>query len=533
LKRKPSKIYHNPAPETSGRGCFSQVDESPACRRVRERWAQSRDDKVLEMWRKLALKQPRNLRSLDLAARAFGERYRYGTCLKLLDKIERLDPESPLVHRTVAEVCQAVGLLEKVAPAYQKALELAKGDASLMVRLAHEYERGQQLDEALDILSRVSENSRHEPRAKLIKARVLNRMEDRSSSMILLENLIKELPEDNGIRLEAMGDLALIHDREGDYDEAFRIIGETKKVHLARCAPQKAASDHATQRFAELVDSLSADDVSRWNSQSFAQEDRSEEPSPALLTGFPRSGTTLMEQVLNAHPDVASSEEVDLLAREILPAMHGKLGADVPMLQVLNEIKPSSIRKNRRRVWEVFETLAGHTLCGKTHVDKNPAYNLLIPYYLRLFPETKLLIALRDPRDVLLSCYLRHLPLNPVSVTFLTLESTAHRYALDMTAWLKFSDIIPNPWVEIRYEDMVQDMEKEARKICQTLGVDWHADILRYREKLKNKLVSSPTYADVKKPIYTRALNRWKNYEKYLEPQFETLAPFIEAYGYS
>jgi hypothetical protein len=176
-----------------------------------------------------------------------------------------------------------------------------------------------------------------------------------------------------------MGDLALIHDREGDYDEAFRIIGETKKVHLARCAPQKAASDRDTRRFAELVDSLSADDVSRWNSQSFAREDRSEEPSPALLTGFPRSGTTLMEQVLNAHPDVASSEEVDLLAREILPAMHGKLGADVPMLQVLNEIKPSSIRKNRRRVWEVFETLAGHTLCGKTHVDKNPAYNLLIP----------------------------------------------------------------------------------------------------------------------------------------------------------
>jgi hypothetical protein len=118
-------------------------------------------------------------------------------------------------------------------------------------------------------------------------------------------------------------------------------------------------------------------------------------------------------------------------------------------------------------------------------------------------------------------------------VTFLTLESTAHRYALDMTAWLTFSDIIPNPWVEIRYEDMVQDMEKEARKICQTLGVNWHGDILRYREKLKDKQVSSPTYADVKKPIYTRALNRWKNYEKYLEPQFETLAPFIEAYGYS
>ncbi|MGB1258952.1 MAG: tetratricopeptide repeat-containing sulfotransferase family protein, partial [Akkermansiaceae bacterium] len=508
------------------------VQESSACRRVRERWIRSRDDQALEMWRRLALREPQNLRSLGMAARAFGERYRYEKCLKLLDKIERLDPESPLVHRTRAEVFEAAGLLEKVTPAYQKALRLANGDESLIVSLAHQYERGQKLDEALDLLSRVDENSRYAPRAQLIQARVLNRMKERTSTKDLLGKLINQLPGEDDIRLEAMGDLTLIHDREGNYDEAFRLIGETKKIHLGRCASQKAASDHATRRFAELVDSMSADDVSRWNSESLADGNRREDLTPALLAGFPRSGTTLMEQVLNAHPSVVSSEEVDLLAREILPAMHGKLGADVPLLQVLNEIKASSIRKNRGRIWKVFETMAGESFSGKTHVDKNPAYNLLIPFYLRLFPELKLLIAVRDPRDVLLSCYLRYLPLNPVSVTFLTLESTAHRYALDMTAWLKFSDMIPNPWVEIRYEDMVENMEREARKICQTLGVDWHDDILRYREKLQDKRVHSPTYADVKKPIYKRSLNRWKNYEKHLEPQFDTLAPFVEAFGY-
>ncbi|BDS06004.1 hypothetical protein NT6N_10440 [Oceaniferula spumae] len=429
---------------------------------------------------------------------------------------------------TIAEVRQSAGLPE-VMPAYLKALSYAKNDPELLVRLAHQFERTGEFEKALELVSQVDADSDHIHRARLVESRVLKRDKQMPQAKEILEKLVKELPEQEELRLEAVGDLALIHDREGDFDEAFRMMTSIKQVHLSRCASQKAASDFATQRFAVLADSLTDRDFTRWADEL---EDRAYEPTPALLTGFPRSGTTLMEQVLDAHPQIVSTEEKDLMAREILPSIHGKLSAEHSLLEVLDQISHATVEKKRKFVWSAFETLSGQSLGGMTHVDKNPAYNLLIPLYLRLFPETKLLIALRDPRDVLLSCYLRYLPLNPVSVTFLTLESTAHRYALDMTAWLKFSEMISNPWVEVRYEDMVGNMEVEARKICQTLGLEWHDDILRYREKLQHKQVTSPTYADVKKPIYKRSLNRWKNYEKHLEPQFETLAPFLEAYGY-
>ena len=91
------------------------------------------------------------------------------------------------------------------------------------------------------------------------------------------------------------------------------------------------------------------------------------------------------------------------------------------------------------------------------HLDKNPSYNLDDSAHAPIFPETRLIVALRDPRDVVLSCYLRYLPLNAVSVRFLDVERTAERYALDMSAWLKFRELIDVPWCEIRYEDTVAD----------------------------------------------------------------------------
>ncbi len=181
-----------------------------------------------------------------------------------------------------------------------------------------------------------------------------------------------------------------------------------------------------------------------------------------------------------------------------------------------------------------MEYLLGQPLGGRMHLDKNPAYNLTIPLVLRLFPEIRLIIALRDPRDVVLSCYLRYLPLNAVSVRFLDAERTASRYALDMTAWLKFRELIDVPWCEIRYEDTVANLEQQARRALETLGLPWDDQVLNYRQRLTTeKLVTSPSYEAVAQPIYTCAIGRWRNYERLLQPAFEILDPFIREFGYS
>jgi hypothetical protein len=152
---------------------------------------------------------------------------------------------------------------------------------------------------------------------------------------------------------------------------------------------------------------------------------------------------------------------------------------------------------------------------------------------LRVFPETRLLVALRDPRDVVLSCYLRYLPLNAVSVQFLDVERAAARYAFDMSAWLKYRELIPGPWREIRYEDTVADVAGQARKALDTLGLPWAEQVLGYRQRLADKKrVTSPSYEAVAQPIYSRSIGRWKNYERIMAPALETLDPFVREFGY-
>jgi hypothetical protein len=102
-----------------------------------------------------------------------------------------------------------------------------------------------------------------------------------------------------------------------------------------------------------------------------------------------------------------------------------------------------------------------------------------------------------------------------------------------MSAWLKFRDMLDVPWCEVRYEDMVADVEGQARKTLATLGLAWDEQVLNYRQRLtESKRVTSPSYEAVAQPIYTRAIGRWKHYEKYLEPALPILKPLVRKFGY-
>jgi hypothetical protein len=151
---------------------------------------------------------------------------------------------------------------------------------------------------------------------------------------------------------------------------------------------------------------------------------------------------------------------------------------------------------------------------------------------MRLFPEMKLLIALRDPRDVVLSCFMQYLPLNTNSVCYLTLERAAERYAFDMGAWLHLREVLPKCWLEVRYEEVVDDIAREAHRALEFLGLKWDAAVLNYRERLATKAVASPTYEAVKKPVYSSSIGRWRHYEQYFSPNLDRLASVVKAFGY-
>ena len=165
-------------------------------------------------------------------------------------------------------------------------------------------------------------------------------------------------------------------------------------------------------------------------------------------------------------------------------------------------------------------------------LDKNPELTALLPLVARVFPEMKIVFALRDPRNVVLSCFLQRLPLNAVSVHYLTLERTAQKYAATMKAWLKIRDMIQNPWLEVRYEDVVRDLERPSRRVLAFLDLPWDEHVLQFHQRAQRKHVHSPTYEAVTKPVYSSSVGRWRNYLAQLEPHLSLLRPYIDAFGY-
>jgi len=169
----------------------------------------------------------------------------------------------------------------------------------------------------------------------------------------------------------------------------------------------------------------------------------------------------------------------------------------------------------------------------KVLLDKNPSPTASLHTWLRVFPELKVVIALRDPRDVIMSCFFLNIMLNATNANFLSLERTAKHYADLMDVWLRMRDLGGFDWIETRYEDVVADLEGQGRRVTEFLGLAWHPDQIRYYETARRKVLFAPTYHDVTQPVYTRAVGRWERYAESLEPLQARLAPYCRAFGYA
>ena len=165
-------------------------------------------------------------------------------------------------------------------------------------------------------------------------------------------------------------------------------------------------------------------------------------------------------------------------------------------------------------------------------LDKNPSPTGLLHLWLRVFPDLKVIIALRDPRDVIISCFFQNLMLSATNANFLSLERTARHYADLMDVWLRLRELGGFDWMETRYEDIVGNLESEGRRVTEFLGLSWHPQQANYHETARKKFVFAPTYSDVTQPVYHRAVGRWKHYAEALAPVQERLAPYCRAFGY-
>ena len=155
-----------------------------------------------------------------------------------------------------------------------------------------------------------------------------------------------------------------------------------------------------------------------------------------------------------------------------------------------------------------------------------------MPLPLRMFPEASWLVALRDPRDVILSYLFTMVPLNWGSAPAINVAEACRFYADTLRHWVWWRSRLGRPACVLRYEDLIADPVGETRRIADFLGLAWNEAMVDERRRSERRAVRTPTYIDVTKPLYTRAVGRWSNYEQYLKPGLPILKPFVQLFGY-
>lgn len=458
-----------------------------------------------------------------------GLRYDYAAAERCFEKALRLTPRKHEMVEQIITHCLNFRHPDIAERYLRLALEQPGAAPQTCIQLAELYERLRRVPEAVQLVERVLAANPNYPAALLVRAR-LERLEGRlETAEQTLRSFITKANPDIWLQTQAWYELGMILDRQNQFDDAMAAFLQAKALLRPQADGYLAMLKQSRAQFKIIEAKISAERLRHWaaNGPVLPPARRL-----ALLCGHARSGTTLLEQVLDAHSEIVSAEETPTILDEAYAPLTRHLPPDTEMLAVLESSANSELQQSRAAYFRVMDLVVGNPVGSRLLVDKNPYANYLIPAFIRIFPETKFLIALRDPRDVVLSCFMQPQPLSVIKSAYLSLAGTAEDYAAVMSVWRTLAPLMPDSYLEVRYEDVVTNLESVARKTLEFLGVPWDARVLGFDAHARNKLVRTPTYADVTQPIYQRARGRWRSYQKYLEPHLEKLEPFVRAFGY-
>ena len=334
-----------------------------------------------------------------------------------------------------------------------------------------------------------------------------------------LEPLLSNLALDPENRAQAQTLMGDVLDGEHDYAQAFRAYGaakETLRTHYARAYATR--SEETTRvRLARLHDHFSK---STWRAGE------AEGRVPAFLTGFLRSGTTLLGQVLAGHSDVEVMHERDCLA----DAVNDFLGP-ADGLNRLASLSDAEAKSHTERYWTHARGY-GQALRRGVFVDKAPAMAPLLPLVAKLFPKAKVLFVIRDPRDVVLSCFRRRFAMSAEKFDMIMLPDIAATYVATMELAALYRERLGLETLDVRYESLASNFEPEVRRVCDFLGLEWQPAMSDFGARVKTSNIDTPNIAQLARGLSRDGVGHWRHYSKELMPTLPTLAPWCARFGY-
>ncbi len=274
--------------------------------------------------------------------------------------------------------------------------------------------------------------------------------------------------------------------------------------------------DYLPEEYDQLVDEM----IATCSADFFARVDGFgiESDRPIFIVGLPRSGTTLTEQILAAHSKVHGAGELHL-AQSVFETLPTVLGLELPPLRCLEEItREAADWLARKHLGGLDEIAPGTCLVA----DKMPENYFFLGLLALLFPRAKFIHCRRDLRDVAVSCWFT----NFREVRWAHhLDHIAAKFAAYRRLMHHWSRTLPVPVLEVDYEQTVADLDGTARRLIAWCDLDWEPECLDFH-KPRNP-VKTASVSQIRQPIYSRSVGRWRNYESELGSLFDRLEPLI------
>ena len=289
--------------------------------------------------------------------------------------------------------------------------------------------------------------------------------------------------------------------------EAFAAAAAGKALQRRLYGERAGARETEPAKLDRLAAWFEGADPAPWRQVPAAPHGPDEPDEHVFLIGFPQSGTAALARALSAHPKVSALHEAPTLmaqARTFLGSAEG--------LAQLASLSDEEAAGWRAHYWADVNSLGAAT-AGRVFIDVAPAGTHALPVIAKLFPNAKLLFAVRDPRDVVLSCLLANRPITPMTYAFTDLADAAGCYAASMGMAAAYRRALPLTVVEVRYEALARDFGVELKAIADFLGLG----------VMRPMLAAPPAAADI---------GRWRAYANQLEPILPILAPWIERFDY-
>ena len=463
---------------------------------------------AIESLRNSVKQEPRVFGAYIELARELMEADATEECQEVLQKAIKLQPELALPRAMLGIVNNQAGRFEAAAEAFKTALERQPDHSMSLAGLGHALKTIGRQEEAVETFRRYIRAFPGLGEAYWGLANLKTyRFSDEEIAAMEGKADDESLAEESSVYINYS--LGKAYEDRGHYDRAFHRYQRGAKLKRAG-----ESYDSVQTRIAhdEIMQTITPE-VLRQN-EGHGDAD----PAPIFIVGLPRSGSTLIEQILASHSQVDGTSELPDLPR---------------MIDAINRQKPGGVGYPRALplYGDALATIGRQYMISTRRfrgdavyfTDKMPGNFESIGLIALILPNAKIINARRHPLDSCMGCY-KQLFYKGQAFTYDLVE--LGRYYLEYQRMMDYwHEILPGKILDVEYEQMVADQENQTRRLLEHCGLPWEEDCLRFFET--DRAVVTPSSEQVRQPIYSESVNSWRRFEKHLGPLIEVLEPLL------